>query len=149
MNLKNYLSIDQKLYYSFVIFFTLLISVLLFNIFIYFGFEGYKYSIGKIRIISYLFTLFLLFNILSISMRISLIKRIIRDGITANAEIIKNLKVRNDHIDLYILIPNQNLICSIRRSRKNKDLIDSKFIKGESVVIKHIGKKAILVDYYE
>ncbi len=148
MKLKKLTQIDYSLYSSTVVLFTTALFSFLLLLFAFLGWETEKYPIGRMLALSYIFLFFTIIYIISIVFRFFRISNILKEGIDDKAEIIKKVKVKNDNIKLYLKATEQSFICSLRRNKKNKNLLDNKFKEGDIVDIKHYRNKALLTKYY-
>ena len=145
---KTLAQIDYSLYFSSVGFVAVALSSLLFFVFLYLGWETEKYPILKIRILLYLVLLIAVMCIIALANRCFIINKILNDGKDDEAEIRKYVKERNDCIKLYLKTAEQGFICSLRRNRKNRSVLDNELKEGIVVDIMHIKKNAILTKYY-
>ncbi len=147
MKFRKLAQIDYSLYFPSVGFITIALSSLLLIVFLYMGWETEKYPIGKILVLLYLFAFITVLYMISIAIRFFRIRNILKAGQDEKAEIIRSVKVKNDNIKIYLKATERGFICSLRRSRKNKNTLDNEFNEGDFVDIKHYRNKAILSKY--
>ncbi len=149
LSFKKFNSIDYNFHSTFVLICILLFISVSFLIFLIFGLESEKYPLSKISILVYIFSGISVIYTYSLLKRNQKINKILNINETETVVISRIFKMRNDQLRLYLKSQNQLFICSIRRTKKNKNHLEKTLLVGKNVRIKNIKREAILIDYYK